>query len=472
MRALPDAGSRKLIAALIYVETIAAFETAMIYGAIGLLYRLFGDPMQVGWIIAIYMLVSACLTPLLARMGDLYGRRNVLVGVLAVVTVGSLISALSPGIEGLLIGRGLQGMAGSILPLCFGLLREHLTPSRQTMGAGIVAATASIATGVGVLAGGVIVDTLPWHWMFGFAAAASLVGIGVALWGVPASPARTGTARLDLLGGVLIVPAVGGCLYGISQIKYWGVADPRVWMLLLAALAIGVAWFVYERRRQHPLIDVHLLANRKVLCANLVMMISAYGVFQVGPFASMLLQQDPASGAGFGESATFSGAALFLTQTMALIGGPAAGFAANRFGAGRSLQLGALVTAVGWVSMATFSDDLAILLPMLMVQAVGSVMILATIPMVLAEAVPMDRTSEANGVSAVMRQANFAIAAQICAFLLSTQSVTVGDAQYPGPAAVSLTFSMLAGATVLGFLVSLTLPGMRRMPREPQVSLG
>lgn len=454
---------RLLAVGLVYVTTIAAFETAMIYGAIGLLYRLFGDPVIVGWIIAVYMLVSACLTPLVARLGDLYGRRRVLMMVLAVVAFGSLISALRPDVGGLLVGRGIQGVAGSILPLSFGLWREHAAPHVQKTGVSIIAMTASIASGVGVVVGGLIVDYLPWHWMFWLAAFAAMMGVGVARLLIPAPQARAvATGRVDLMGGLLLVPAVACGLGAISQVKYWGVGDVRIWMLLIAALAIGVIWFRNQYRKADPLIDVRLLGNRQVLWANLVMVVSAYGVFQVGPFISLVLQQAPDAGIGFGISATISGSILFMAHLMAFIGGPAAGMIANRRGARRALQWGASLAATGWVGMALGRYDLAILLPMLLVQAVGSVMILASVPMVLAETVPLARISEANGVSAVLRQVNFAIATQVIAFLLSTYSVSVGGSSYPAPAAVTLTFACLASAAVLGFILSLMAP---RHPR-------
>lgn len=447
-----------LIGALMYVETIAAFETSMIYGAIGMLYKLFGDPVLVGWIITIYMLVSACLTPLIARLGDLYGRQRMMIWVLAVVTVGSLVSALSPNIEGLLIGRGLQGVAGSILPLCFGLLREHAAGKYQRMGTGVIAATASIAAGVGVMVGGLIVDYLPWHSMFWFAAAASAIAIVVAWMAIPATrPART-SRKIDLLGGVLMVPMIAGWLFAIGQIKHWGFGDLRIWLLVGGSLSIGAWWLRHEWRRPEPLIDVRLLANRQVALANVVMILSAYGVFQVGPFISMLLQQTPLAGSGFGLSPTLAGTIMFASHLMALLGGPAAGYVADRHGARRALQIGALIAAFGWVGMLVGMHTLWLLMVMLFVQAVGSVMILAATPMVLADSVPMDRTSEANGVTAVLRQANFAVATQLSAFLLSTQSIVTTDGTYPAASAVTLAFTVLAAATVLAFIVSLTLP--------------
>lgn len=448
-----------LIGLLMYIETIAAFEVAMIYGAIGLLYKLFGDPVLVGWVITIYLLVSACLTPLIARLGDLYGRKLAVSCVLAVATVGSLVSAMSPDLMGLLIGRGLQGFAGSLLPLCFGLLREHLEPSKQRIGTGMIAATASIASGVGTLAGGLIVDHLPWHSMFWFASVASFIAVLLSIFSLPPSrPAATPDRRIDLIGGTLTVPMIALVIYAIGQIKYWGFGDPRIWSMIGIAVLIGAYWFRHEWKRPEPLIDVRLLGNRQVLIANAVMIMAAYGVFQVGPFISMLLQQTPKAGIGFGLSPTLSGAFLFGAQVTALIGGPIAGRIADRAGPRRALQIGAFIAAVGWTGMYMGQHWLELLVVMLFVQGIGSVMILGATPMVLADAVPLARTSEANGVTAVLRQTNFAIATQLCAFLLSLHTVAVGDAHYPGSTSVGLAFSMLTAATVLGFVVSLMLP--------------
>jgi hypothetical protein len=101
------------------------------------------------------------------------------------------------------------------------------------------------------------------------------------------------------------------------------------------------------------------------------------------------------------------------------------------------------------------------------VRPIGTVMILAAIPMVLAKVVPMGRTSEANGVVSLVRQANIAIALQITAFVLSTKSVTVEGSSYPAPEATTLAFVLLAGTTVLCFLISLLLPRFRQAAAAP-----
>ncbi len=449
---------RVLLCALVYIEFIATFETMMIYGAIGLLYRLFGDPVLVGWVITAYMLTSACLVPLVSRLGDLYGRQRMLVAVMAVVTVGSFISAVSPDITGLLVGRALQGAAGAALPLCYGLVREHMPADKVAMGTGIVAATLAIASGVGIFAGGVIVDHLPWHSMFWIAGVASVVAVAVAAWVLPSSRTQATGAHLDLLGAVLMVPVIAGSLYAIGQIKQWGIGDWRIWALLGFSGVLGAVWFRREWKHEHPLIDVRLLTSRNVLLVNLVMMAAAYGVMQSGPIGSMMLQQPVESGVGFGMTASDAGLLMFFTYILGMVGGPASGVIASRWDASLALRAGTLVAAVGWVCMAFGQQNVVTLLVGLFVQAVGTTMMLAAIPMVLATLVPLGRTSEANGVVSLIRQGNIAIAVQITAFILSLQSVSVGENTYPAAGAVSWAFILLAGSAVLAFVIALLLP--------------
>src|SRR5690606_21194892 len=126
------------------------------------------------------------------------------------------------------------------------------------MGTGIVAATLAIASGVGIFAGGVIVDHLPWHSMFWIAGVASVVAVAVAAWVLPSSRTQATGAHLDLLGAVLMVPVIAGSLYAIGQIKQWGIGDWRIWALLGFSGVLGAVWFRREWKHENPLIDVRL----------------------------------------------------------------------------------------------------------------------------------------------------------------------------------------------------------------------
>lgn len=101
-------------------------ESNMIFVAISRLYQVFGDPMKVGWLITAFTLMSAASAAMGGRLVDLFGRRLVLLIVMIIGLGGSLLSALTNDLNIVLIGRVLQGTTTAALPLCFGILREHL----------------------------------------------------------------------------------------------------------------------------------------------------------------------------------------------------------------------------------------------------------------------------------------------------------------------------------------------------------
>ena len=115
---------RVILAVLVITEINSAFEVGMMYGILGTLVREFRDPVGVGWLITGFLLVGAASAALCSRLGDLYGRRRLVLVMLCFAASGSLVSALTDSLGGLIAGRALQGVAAALLPLCIGLARE------------------------------------------------------------------------------------------------------------------------------------------------------------------------------------------------------------------------------------------------------------------------------------------------------------------------------------------------------------
>src|SRR3954465_6929611 len=105
-----DAALRLILLVLLVTEINSAFEVGMMYGILATLVREFGDPVGVGWLITAFLLVGAAAAALCSRLGDVYGRRRMIVVLLALAACGSLISALSSGLPGMIAGRALQGV--------------------------------------------------------------------------------------------------------------------------------------------------------------------------------------------------------------------------------------------------------------------------------------------------------------------------------------------------------------------------
>jgi MFS family permease len=450
-----------LLAALVLAEVVSATEATMIYGAMRVLTREFGDPIAVGWSITAFLLVAAGSAAVGSRLGDQYGRRRLLVICLALAGLGSVMSALSSGAAGVIAGRAVQGMAGAILPLCFGLVRQHLPADRVPFGVGVVAAAAFVSGGLGFVAGGLIVDHLHWSWIFIVGAATAAVAIPAVLACVPRDEARSGVREpVDLLGVLLLLPAITAVLLAPTQAKSWGWGDVRVWALLAGGLVLLAMWVRHELRVAAPLIDVRLLGRRQLALANLAVVLLALGPMQSGLTMSSLLQQPVWTGAGLGLSATVAGLVQAPPMVLAVLIGPACGALALRKGARVPALLACTLLLAGWAGLLLSHTGLTWVAAMALVKGIGLAAVFAAAPMLIVEASPAERTSETTGVSSVLRHMANAIGSQLVALMLASSTVSdaaLGPARYPAPEAMTLTLSVicllaLASCAVTAFL--------------------
>ena len=127
-----------IIAAVFLAEVCATFETSMLYAALPTLIRTFGDPITAGWLVTMHMLIGTVACVVAGRLGDMYGRKRVMMILLATAALGSLISAVTTDFGIVLFGRALQGFASAAIPLSIGILRESLPEKRVPVAVGLM----------------------------------------------------------------------------------------------------------------------------------------------------------------------------------------------------------------------------------------------------------------------------------------------------------------------------------------------
>ena len=165
---------------------------------------------QVTWVLTVYLLTASVATPILGRVGDIFGKERTLVAVLVLFAIGSLISALSQGIGLLVAGRAVQGAAGAVFPLAFGIIRDEFPRERVATGIGLISATFGIGGGAGLVLSGLIVDHLSYEWIFWFGLAVVLVAIVATHLFIPESPVKS-PARIDWAGAACCRPGWSRC---------------------------------------------------------------------------------------------------------------------------------------------------------------------------------------------------------------------------------------------------------------------
>ncbi len=160
------------------------------------------------------------------RLGDMFGKERVLVLTLLSFGAGSLICALSHSVEILIAGRVVQGVAGAIFPLSFGIIRDEFPPERVGTGIGLISATFGIGGGGGLVLSGLIVDNLSYEWMFWLTLPVVAFAVVMAHLFIPESPVRA-KAKIDWGGAALLSLGLISVLVAVGDGNDWGWLSPR-----------------------------------------------------------------------------------------------------------------------------------------------------------------------------------------------------------------------------------------------------
>lgn len=455
----------KIVFALVLAELVSSFEASMIYAGLAQFYRIFGDPIAVGWLVTGYMLVATSAAAICARLGDIYGRKRVLVVCLIIACIGSIISALSNDLAWIIVGRSCQGIAGAILPLCYGMVREYLPRASIPFNIGIVSATASGGAGIGLVAGGMLVDYGSWHSIFVASAGLAAAAAVVVWWLIP--PSRdTNPGKVDWIGGLLFVPGLSLVLYavGVGEDHGWG--SPEQMLPFAAGLGIGVAWFLYERRIDAPMVDLRLLLNRPIGLSVLVIMLLGLGTMNMPQVVMVMLQQPAATGAGLGISATLAGVLSAPGSFIGVIASPLCGWFAARRGSRGAMIMATACATIAWTGLALMRDSVPVVTAWMWLNSFALGAAMAAVPNLIVEAAPANRTSEATGLAQIARKIAMATGAQGVAILMASSMVKTGDGSFPDNSAYQATYWTIAVICGLALIISLRLPMWKKAPDQ------
>lgn len=448
-----------VLGALWVAEMTSSFESAMILAALKALVFEFGDAAAVGWLVTSFLIVGAAAAAVVGRLGDIYGRQNVLLIVLAIGAIGSVLSALSSQYDLVLAGRILQGVTATILPLVIGLVRENLPEERVATGIGLMISGASIGTAAGLVVGGVIVDLASWHGIFLASAAFCIVSLLLVHWLVPPSSKCAEGTAVDWWSGILFAPGITLTLLFMSGGKAWGWTSPAALALLATGALFCLLWWRRALTSPNPLIDVRILSNRPiaVVCASSVLV--AMGTMQITVFFSLLLQAPVWTGLGLGLSATLAGLVKLPSNVTSVLAGPLSGWLTQRGGGRFAMIAGGTLTTIGWLFVLIDTSSVPIIIAELIVISFGTTMLFAVAPTIIAAEAPPERTSEITGMLSVIRALFLGVGSQLVTTVLALEGVTRGAELYPSPEAyrwaVMLIVALTAGATLIAF----ALPG-------------
>lgn len=457
------------VAALAFVGLSSSYMFTLVVPLQAELPELLGTTREnTSWVVTITLLVSASVTPIAGRLGDMYGKRRVMLALMAVLITGSLVAAFSTDVVGIIIGRGLQGASMGVVPLGIAVMRDVLPPERLGTAVALMSATMGIGGAIGLPLSAFIALNADFHALFWLSAGLGAAGIVLLAWLVPSDVMRA-AGRLDVLGAIGLAAGMSGLLLLLSRGAEWGWTSPLTLGSGIGGALILVLWGWYQLRIREPLVDLRVAARPAVLFTNLAAICMGFALFSSNVTFPQMLELPVETGSGFGL--TMLGAAFVIMPSgiMMLIISPLSGKLERTFGARRLFTIGTAAIVIAYVYVLIWSTEIWHLLVSNIIIGVGIGFTFAAMPMIIMRSVPASETGVSNGLNALARSVGTSTAAAMMGGVLAAMSVEFEGRVVPTREAFMLCFWLAVAVGLVAVVLSLLIPKQRAVDPHPSI---
>ncbi|MEV7612683.1 MFS transporter [Streptomyces sp. NPDC089799] len=404
VRATPAAA---VIAAVALVELVSGINQGFLSPLLrGLTDTLGVTAADLNWISIANLLASVAFTPVLSRMGDLYGHRRVLRWNLAIVLLGAVLVGFSRSFGMLLVGQILQGAFAGFFPLLVGILRNRDRGSAESR-RGIAIMVAALVGGLsfGLVASGLVARSVdsPTAALWVPAVATGLA-LAVTWPLLPESDHRPG-GRVDWAGGILLCLGLVAVMLGLGLggTPGWEWTSARTLGSLIGGVLVTALWVAVELRTAEPMIDVRMFRHRNVVVVSLVTLTFTFCMLGLQVANPVFLGTSPAeTGYGLGLDPFAIALAMLPNLLVLALGALIAPAVAARVSDRLTLVTGSLLMASGYLLSLTCHSDRVLFLAGTAVAGLGTGFLQHSTRTLAVEAVPQDRTSVGSGINELL----------------------------------------------------------------------
>lgn len=432
------------------------------------------DTEWISWILSAYLLVGAVATPILGKLGDMYGKKKVMLVAMTVYTFGLVGCAFSWSIPSLIMFRAIQGVGMGMFPLAFGIVRDTFPRKQVPMAIGIISAMFSVGVSIGLLGGGWLVSVMNWKNAF-WVVAPLMAIMTVVVYFKIRSDHETVKTKLDLPGAAFLGGGVLALLLALTQGKVWGWTDLKIVGLFLSSAVLFIVFIAWEKRASDPIVSLKLLTNRGVSGANFAALfvgLSMFMFFQTMPF----LLESPKEVGGFGVTDTFTvGLYIFPSAIAQLIFAPLAGKWSKRIGADRILISGMGITAIGYLFLIMLHGTIPEIMLGVFIMGMGLGFAMVSLINVLALCTKKEEFGIASGMNTLFRVVGGSIGPVLASVILQQFLIQYMPPFGPMlPSAEGYAWAWTAGMvfTLCGLVIALVMrPGKGMNFDDEEVSV-
>ncbi|TXK19310.1 MFS transporter [Homoserinibacter sp. GY 40078] len=407
-------------------------------------------PADITWVLSATLLAAVVSTPISTRLGDMYGKRRVLLVLLGIVVAGNVLAGFSNELTTMIVARVLQGTGLGAIALGISILRDILHPRSLSGAVALVSATLGIGGAIGLPVAALIAEHFDWHALFWLGAMLSTAAGIAVLAVVPPSTLRAG-GRFDLVGAIGAGVGLTSVTLAISKAQAWG-----WWALLLALAAAPVfAWWARrELRVADPFVDLRVAARRPVLLTNLASVGVGFSFFVVTGSLPVILEAEPVEGVGFGLDLFTASLCLMPLGVVMFLVSPLAGRLSRARGARFSFLLGIAVIVAGFAFGALFLDEVWHVIAVSTFTGIGVGFAYGAMPTLIMAAVPSSETAAANGLNSLMRTFGSTLSATVVGAIIAASLSDGGLQRW----AFETIFALGAAVACLSLLLASLVP--------------
>ena len=426
------------------------------------------------WLLSAYIIAAAVMTPIAGKLSDIYGKKKILLIVMAVYAVGILAGRFATNIEFMLAARAAQGVGMAMFPIAFGIIREVLPEKKLAIGQTIFSSTFSGGAVVGLVGGAAIIQNFGWQATF-----LAILPVAIALWLIivrfvrvqsPASmeagievgngnPSNDQT--IDIKGTLALAATIISFLAGISFLESNSASAGYQVAGLFAASGVSLATFILIEKRVHsPLLDFKLMTSKSFLPPTIILMLVFMSIFMVYLTIPVMVRSPQPLGFG-GDAVTVAGVQLPFMVVL-LIGTIMSGFVLNKIKNSKLTLIGTVISTIGFFTLLMFHSTESMVSIGLAILATGLSLSITGAFNIILLSVPMQVTGIALGMTLLLNLVGMSVGpASAGVFQQMYQGTVEGVArQFPTQDAYNLIF--LTAALISLASVALALAVSRR----------
>jgi MFS family permease len=336
------------------------------------------------WILTAYLISGAVMTPIAGKLADIYGKKKVLLGILAVYIIGLTMAGFSPNIYFMIAARAVQGVGMAMFVIAFSIIRDQFPREKMSIGQGVISSMFASGAVLGLLLGGIVIQNYGWQATF-----LSAIPIAIALFVInskfnygkqshevkraenphsmaentPVVISHPKNGNVDVKGAITLAIFITSFLLALTLSQTTGnssISSASPSLLAYYLIILGAATFalfvIIERREKYPLVDFKLILHKAILPSNMIILVVGFSMFMVFQTIPVLVRNPQPF--GFGLDAAEAGYVQLPFAIVLLIFGPTSGFIVAKMGSIRPIIIGLAVTSAAFLGLLAFHTNL------------------------------------------------------------------------------------------------------------------